>query len=979
MFVLAGLLLGTTGSAAASEWLAPDHNRRLRLTYDNPTDLTAGNFPVLVQIDATRVDLARLDANRTELLFFDDDGTPLDHYVDDVDADGTTWVWVRLPSLPGGTTGPDGAFWLYYDSPTTPPAPTQNESFAAANAVWNNTWRAVVTLDSADRMAIDRYDTTFQGNPADVDGRIGRARYFDGNDYVQFEGAENDFDLDTLTVSAWVRRDGWSTDWAPVIAKGDDSWRLHRRSGSNTITLSIDRTNGDNINPPANGNVPNNTWTLIHASYESGGRHRVFIDGVQVTDQNDSGNIDNQGERVRIAHNEDSNRYWRGDIDHVTVQTVARGVDWVALDYASHTDALIVEWCSSVPGPAGTVHDADGDGVPCDVDCDDGDAGVGRYYEDADGDGFADGSVPIDTCVAGPDLSTVLGDCDDDDATVNPDAEEACNGVDDDCNGSVDEGLREPRWPDTDDDGLGDGQVAPSDVCPDEAGFVDNNDDCDDSSAAVGEPLTWYLDADSDGFGNAASTFDACEVPSGYVENAEDCDDTRASDNPDAAEVCDGFDNDCNGSIDLGATDAIPWYPDLDSDGQGADAPFVLRCTRPAFHVATPGDCDDTNPAVFTGALEQCNGIDNDCDGIPDDDVDFQLWFVDGDGDGVGDAQGTELTCAPGPGEVGVGGDCDDTDAAVNPNAEEVCDTIDNDCDGTVDEGASDASTWIVDADGDGFGAIGGTTLDACTEPSGYAAVAGDCDDTDAARAPGLDEVCDGLDNDCNNVIDDSDERIDTWFDFDMDGFGDSTLPPVFQCPTTGFVDNGLDCQDASADAYPPFDGQPGGTEVCDGLDNDCDGLLDDADPDLEGELFWADSDGDGFGDPGSDPVEACEPPSGTVANDADCNDGDQAVNPDAVEIDGNGLDDDCDGIASGEGADTADTGDTDQPDDTDDTDIPAPGTADTAGVSDTNGPEPARPTRQTGCGCASGSSGWVGWGMGVVLLVRLRRRSRRP
>ncbi len=985
MFTLACLLLATgVAPADASEWLAPDHNRRLRLLFDNPTDTTVSDFPVLVQIDDTRVDLTRLDANRRELLFFDEGGNALDYYVDDVDADGTSWVWVRLPELPGGTSGPDGVFWMYYDSPTTPPALTQNEGFAAANAVWNDDWRAVVTLDSVNRMAIDRYPISYQGNNGgDVDGRIGSARYFD-DDYVQFEGAENDFDLDVLTVSAWVRRSGWSEQWAPVIAKGDDAWRLHRRQNSNTITLSYDRANNhNNVNPPANGNVPNNTWTHIHATYESGGRLRVYIDGVVVTDVDDNGDIRNRPQRVRIGNNQDSGRFWRGEIDHVTVQDVAREPDWVTIDHASHTDTLVVEWCSSVPGPGGTVHDADGDGVPCDVDCDDGDGEVGRYYADPDGDGFSDGSTPVAACSDGPDVSAELGDCDETDPDVNPDAQETCNGLDDNCDGTVDEGLLVSRYPDADGDSLGDDSVVPVDVCPGDPDFVDNNADCDDSNPGIGEPETWFLDADADGFGTDATTLDACELPSGYVAVSGDCDDTRAADNPDADEVCDSFDNNCDGNVDVGAVDAPIWYPDLDEDGQGTDATFVTTCARPSFHVPVAGDCDDTNASIFTGATEQCNELDDDCDGVVDDGVVEQFWFVDADGDGVGAAEGPLESCEPAPGEVGVSGDCDDADPDINPNADEVCDGIDNDCDGTTDEGASDASTWIIDGDGDGFGAIGGATTEACTLPSGYAELGGDCDDFNPLRAPGEPEVCDGFDNDCNNVVDDSDERLELWLDFDMDGFGDSSLPPVFQCPATGFVDNGLDCQDASADAFPPFEGQPGGTEVCDGIDNDCDGLLDAADPDIEGELFWEDSDGDGFGDPTSVPVEGCAPPPGTVPNDTDCNDGDQAVNPDAVEVDGNGLDDDCDGVLAGEDTGMVDTG---LPTDTasDDTASDATGTPDPVVPTGDTADEPMVPARppgnSTGCGCSTRSgTGPAGLALlGVVAFARRRRPARR-
>ncbi len=193
----------------------------------------------------------------------------------------------------------------------------------------------------------------------------------------------------------------------------------------------------------------------------------------------------------------------------------------------------------------------------------------------------------------------------------------------------------------------------------------------------------------------------------GYTPLDGDCDDTSADALPGGTEVCDGLDNDCDGVLD--ASEA-----DLDGDGW----------------LACHSDCDDEDATVYPGADELCDGIDNDCDGVvPSDES-------DGDGDGW-------LACQ----------DCDDTDAEVNPDAEELCDGIDNDCDGSTDEpDATDASTWYQDADGDGWGDATSTST-ACTQPSGWAAAAGDCDDSEPLAHPGLEEICgDGIDNDCDGA-----------------------------------------------------------------------------------------------------------------------------------------------------------------------------------------------------------------------------------
>ena len=120
-------------------------------------------------------------------------------------------------------------------------------------------------------------------------------------------------------------------------------------------------------------------------------------------------------------------------------------------------------------------------------------------------------------------------------------------------------------------------------------------------------------------------------------------------------------------------------------------------------------------------------------------------------------------------GYIPQGGDCDDSDEDVNPDESEVCDSIDNNCDGQVDEDLDE--TFYADRDGDGVG-VDTDTIEACELPAGYAAIAGDCDDAEPLRRPGREEVCDGIDNDCDTDID---EGVTTPFyvDADGDGFGD--------------------------------------------------------------------------------------------------------------------------------------------------------------------------------------------------------------
>ena len=164
------------------------------------------------------------------------------------------------------------------------------------------------------------------------------------------------------------------------------------------------------------------------------------------------------------------------------------------------------------------------------------------------------------------------------------------------------------------------------------------------------------------------------------------------------------------------------------------------------------GDCDDDDREARPGRAETCDGKDNDCDGDVDEDdaIDAVSWYQDLDGDAYG--FGERVACAPPAGFVSLGGDCDDQDATRNPGAEEVCNELDDNCDGTVDGGAADTSTWYRDADEDGFGGDE-LSLESCEAPAGYIAEAGDCNDDSDLAWPGNPEVCgDGLDNDCNGL-----------------------------------------------------------------------------------------------------------------------------------------------------------------------------------------------------------------------------------
>ena len=153
-------------------------------------------------------------------------------------------------------------------------------------------------------------------------------------------------------------------------------------------------------------------------------------------------------------------------------------------------------------------------------------------------------------------------------------------------------------------------------------------------------------------------------------------------------------------------------------------------------------------------ATELCDAVDNDCDGATDeiDAADAQTWYQDLDADGYGNASNQTLGCAQPTGYVEDATDCDDTSATTNTAGTELCDLVDNDCDGTVDEDdAADAPTWYQDSDADGYGS-GTVSVTACSTPNGYSSLNTDCDDAASDVNPTAGEVVDGVDNDCDGA-----------------------------------------------------------------------------------------------------------------------------------------------------------------------------------------------------------------------------------
>ncbi|MBM76297.1 MAG: hypothetical protein CMK59_12910, partial [Proteobacteria bacterium] len=431
-------------------------------------------------------------------------------------------------------------------------------------------------------------------------------------------------------------------------------------------------------------------------------------------------------------------------------------------------------------------------------------------------------------------------DCDDLNSSVYPSATEICNGLDENCNDVVD----------------------------------DN---------AIGQ-VVHYQDIDGDGYGDAQVPLTSCETyVQGHVLNALDCNDTAADQNPLGIETCNELDDNCNGVVDDNATDMTIWYLDSDEDGYGDVSSWVLNCTAPELHVPLAGDCDDQDSETSPDTPEECNDLDDNCNGQIDEGFDAIDWYYDADEDGFGDPWAVVSSCEEMVGMVQDNTDCDDSDSEHNPNTPEECNGIDDNCNGQLDEGFAELD-WYYDSDEDGFGDPS-MVVSSCQQMVGMVQDNTDCNDSDSEHNPDTPEECNGTDDNCNGEIDEDFAESDWYYDADEDGFGDPSMVVSSCQQMVGMVQDNTDCDDSDSEHNPDT------PEECNGIDDNCNGQLDEGFAELD---WYYDSDEDGFGDP-SMVLSSCQQMVGMVQDNTDCNDSDTEHNPDTPE-ECNGIDDNCNG-----------------------------------------------------------------------------------
>jgi len=436
------------------------------------------------------------------------------------------------------------------------------------------------------------------------------------------------------------------------------------------------------------------------------------------------------GATIPSGYSETTNGTDCNDADGNVWQTASLYIDADGDGYDAGTESV----CYGATIPSGYSATTNG------TDCNDTDGNVWQtasLYIDADGDGYDAGTESVcygATIPSGYSATTLGTDCNDADGNVWQTAS---------------------LYIDADGDGYDAGteSVCYGATIPSGYSATTNGTDCNDADGNVWQTASLYIDADGDGYdAGIESVCYGTTIPAGYsiTTSGLDCNDGNAFIHPNATEVCNSVDDNCNGQIDEGVT--TTFYADADGDSYGNPGVTTQACSAPSGYVSNNTDCNDANASVNPGTTEVCNGVDDNCDGQIDEGV-KTTFYLDIDHDGYGNPYIFTQACSAPLGYVANNTDCNDLLSFVHPGANEVCNSIDDNCNGQIDEGVG--TTYYADADHDGYGNPN-VSVQACSKPFGYVSNNTDCDDTKSSVHPGAKDLCNGIDDNCNGQIDEN-------------------------------------------------------------------------------------------------------------------------------------------------------------------------------------------------------------------------------